>query len=91
MNRVVGLAIINLALVLFAQVVTFWTKSLNLSTNDLEGFYKSWTLPVKAWSFSYTVGLLYAFVTVYLIYRAVKATDSNPQTFRNIISSQPKS
>ena len=91
MNRVVGLAIINLALVLFAQVVTFWTKSLNLSTNDLEGFYKSWTLPVKAWSFSYTVGLLYALVTVYLIYRAVKAIDSNPQAFSDIISSQSKS
>ena len=87
MNRVVGLAIVNLALVLFAQVVTYWTKSLNLRTDELEEFYKSWTLPVKAWSFSYTVGLLYAFVTVYLIYRAVGATSSNPQAFTTIISS----
>ena len=77
MNRFVGLAIVNLALTTFAQVVTYWTKSLNLSTNELEEFYKAWILPVKAWSFSYTIGLLYASMTVYLLYRAVKSTDTN--------------
>ena len=77
MNRFVGLAIVNLALTTFAQVVTYWTKSLNLSTNELEEFYKAWILPVKAWSFSYTIGMLYAFMTVYLLYRAVRSTDAN--------------
>ena len=88
MNRFTGLAIINLALAVFAQVTTHWTKSRNLSTSQLELFYEAWILPVKSWSFSYMFGLLYAIATVYLLYKVAKQSDVNLQVFNSILAQE---
>ena len=47
----------------------------------MEKFYKEWTLPVKAWALSYTFGILYACMVVYLLMKQSTADEKNPALF----------
>ena len=84
MNRLFGLALVNFVLSLFAQLLTQKAKSFTLVNDDpqsLEKFYKEWTLPVKVWALSYTFGLLYACMMVYMLMKASTADEHNSGLF----------
>ena len=84
MNRLFGLALVNFVLSLFAQLLTQRAKSFVLnddSPQNLEKFYKEWTFPVKVWALSYTFGLLYACMMVYMLMKASTADDNKSRLF----------
>ena len=54
----------------------------------LELFYQTWTLPVRAWTVSYIVQLIYALMMVYTLMKACLAEDANPELFDQMLPSR---
>ena len=52
---------------------------------NLEKFYQAWTVPVRAWTASYVVQLVYAFVMVYTMMKACLSEESKPGLFERMI------
>ena len=85
----VGLiALANLLISIFAQVITMPARGFTLIEGDpqnLEHFYETWTVPVRAWTASYLVQLLYALMMVYTLMKACLAEEAHPELFDKML------